>query len=363
MCGRVSSYYTLAETLGRGVSVWIRGCFVSPRVHFILAVLAVLAVVVVGATGYVLIEPEPKPTFVDAAYMTVITVSTVGFTEVWPLSDRARLWTMGIIAFGIVTVSYALTSLVALVVSGALRSLRERKRMEGTIRQMRGHVIMCGFGRAGALAAEELTRRHISLVVIEISEDREQELQEGQVAYVIGDATDEKTLIAAGAERARALVTLLPHDVDNVYAVLTARTLRPDLEIIARAEQPATEAKLKRAGASRVVCPQVIGATRIANIVTRPNVVDFVDLANKGVDLELDEYLIGPRSALHGVSLRDSLLRERSGASVVAIKKADGKTLFNPLPDAVLEAQDTLILVGPAGMSGSLDDIVACGPA
>ena len=216
-------------------------------------------------------------------------------------------------------------------------------------------------GRVGAPAVKELTGRNVPVVVVEVKADIEDRLRDTAVRFVVGDATDEKLLLAASVMQARTLVTALPHDIDNVYAVLTARTLRPDLEIIARAEQPAAEAKLKRPGGSRVVCPEVIGATRIANIVTRPNVVDFVDLVNKGVEIELDEYVVDQQSPLNGLFLRDSLLRERSGASVVAIKKADGQTLFNPSPDAVFEAQDALILIGPAGVSSRLDEIISHG--
>ncbi len=329
----------------------------SPQMHLLLAVLAVVAVLALGTAGYVILEADRCPSLLAAAYMTVITVSTVGFQEAWSLGDRGRVWTMVIIAFGIITVSYALTSLVALFVSGALRSVRARKKMETTIKQMRGHVILCGYGRVGALVATELTQRQVAVVVVEVKPELEGRLQAAGLACVIGDGTDEQILLAAGLERADTLVATLPHDIDNVYAVLTARTLRPDLKIIARAEQPAAETKLKRAGATQVISPQVIGATRIANVVTRPNVVDFVDLANKGVDLEIDEYVIADRSPLVGTTLRDSLLREQTGASVVAIKKADGETLFNPAPTSSFEASDTLILVGPAGVSALLDQL------
>lgn len=329
----------------------------SARMRLLLSTLAVLAVVFVGTAGYMMIEADRNIGFLDAAYMTVITVSTVGHETVWTLSRPAKLWTIGVIAFGVVTVSLAFTSLVSLVVSGELRSLRERKKMDKALEQVRHHVIVCGFGRMGGLVAQELQRRDVPLVVVENQRDLEIDLRAARMKFVIGDATEESTLLRAGLTRARALVIGLPTDADNVYVVLTARTLRPDLTIVARAEQPSTEAKLIRAGATRVICPQVIGATKIANILTRPTVVDFVDVANRGVDLEIDEYVVGDQSPLVGKTLRDSRIRHTTGSLVVAIKRADGEALVGPDPDARLGARDTLILVGPAGVSSRLEAI------
>ena len=328
----------------------------SPQTRLVIAILALMAVLVVGTAGYRVIEAENHPSLLDAAYMTVITVTTVGFTDhVWELSDAGRIWTIGVIVFGIGTVSVAFTSLIAVVVSGELRSIREKKKMKSTLRQMRNHVIVCGYGRMGTLIIGDLNARGIPAAVVEVQPDAREHLQERGIPYVIGDATEDETLDEAGLDHARSLVTLLPHDADNIYVTLTAHTIRPELRVIARAEQPATEAKLIRAGAARVICPQVIGASRIVNVLTRPNVVDFVDIANKGVDLEMDEYIISAHSPLVGKALRDSRLRERMGAIVVAVKRSDGETLYNPEPDAVFQADDTLIVIGPAGVSSQIE--------
>lgn len=329
----------------------------SPSVRLILSVVALLGVVAIGTIGYMLLETQANPSWLDAAYMTVITISTVGFEEAWQLSPAGRLWTIGVIAFGIGTVSVAFTSLITMFISGEIRSLRERILMDKTIEQMRDHVILCGYGRMGQLAVEELQRHDLHIVVIEHSKDAETDLRTAGLTYTLGDATEEETLLRAGLMKARALVAALPHDADNVLIALTAHTLYPGLSIIARAEQPKTINKLKRAGATRVVCPQSIGATRIANVLMRPNVVDLVEMANKGVNLEIDEYEIGAHSVLVGKTLRGSSLRERSGASIVAIKRPGGETLFNPGPETVLEKDDTLIFVGPAGVSTRLDDL------
>ncbi len=327
------------------------------RLRLILSILAVLAVLFVGAAGYMIVEMEHHPSFLDALYMMVITISTVGYGEVFPLSHGGQLWTIVVITIGIVTVSYAFTSLLTLVVGGELRFLRERKKMDKTIEHLSGHVILCGYGRMGALIIRELRERGVPVVVVEKERTLEPDLRDAQVPFVIGDATEEDTLLQAGLQRASALVVVLPSDADNVYITLTAHTLCPDLIIVPRAEQPTTEPKLTRAGATRVVCPQVIGATKVANILTRPTVVDFVEVANKGVDLELDEYEVSDQSPLVGRSLRDSHVGRKTGAIVVAIKRADGEALVNPDPDAHLEARDTLILVGPAGVSSRLDEI------
>ncbi len=326
-----------------------------------LSILAVLAVLMVGTAGYVTLDADRGVTFLDALFMTVITVSTVGYEEVWALSPAGKIWTMGIIAFGIVTVSYAFTSLVRLVVSDEFRTSRERRRMNQTIEHMKNHVILCGYGRMGSLVMEELQRRSLPAVVIESDRARDVDLRDANIPCIIGDATEEELLLHAGLMRARALVLALPTDADNVFLTLTAHTLCPDLTIIARAEQPSTEAKLKRAGASRVVCPQVTGALSIVNVLTRPTVMDFAELASRGVDLEIDEFVVGPNSSLAGTTLREAHVPDKTGAMVVAIKKPQREAVFSPDPNVILESGDTLILVGPTGISSRLEAIATEG--
>ena len=333
----------------------------AARKKLIYSLFVLVGVYVVGTAGYVVIESDPRPTVGEAAYMTVITLSTVGFTEVWELSSAGRAWTGCVIIFGIVTVSFAVTSLFTLFVSGELQSLRGRKKVETQIKQMQDHVIICGYGRMGALAVEDLTRARVPLVVVEVNKRAQRELLDASLVHVIGDATEEQVLERAGLERARAVVAVLPHDVDNVFITLTVHTLRPEVTIIARAEQPRTEMKLVRAGASRVVCPQVIGARAIGNIVLRPNVTDFVEVARKGVELEMDEYVLGAASPLVGRALSEARVRSHAAATVVAIKRASGKTLYTPDANEVLERGDTLIMVGRAGMSDRLGELEKSG--
>lgn len=331
----------------------------SPRLRLMLSLLAVAGVFVIGTVGYMLIESDRDLSFAQAAYMTAITVSTVGFHEVWELSPAGRLWTLAIIVFGITTVSIAFTSLITLFVSGELRSLREIKKMETKLKALSDHVIVCGFGRMGQIVTTQLAERRVPTVVVEMDREREDDLRKANVPFLIGDATEEEVLLDAGLMNARAVIALLPHDTENVFVTLTAHTLRPKLFIVARAEQPATQGKLERAGATRVICPQVIGATKIANVITRPNVVDFVEMASKGVELEMDEVVLTEDSPLCGAALKDSGIRERTGAMVVAIRRVDGETLFNPPPDATIRPADTLVLIGPAGVSGRLGALQA----
>jgi voltage-gated potassium channel len=218
-------------------------------------------------------------------------------------------------------------------------------------------VIVCGYGRMGQLVADQLQADDRGVVIIDNNPDRLAAMEEAGLPAVGGDAAEEATLLEAGIARARCLVATLPRDSDNVFVVLTAKGLRQDLFIIARAESTTTEGKLLRAGADRVVCPQVIGAHRISSLITRPSVVDFVDVAAQGVELEIDEYKVGDDSPLAGKSLRDSALRQKVDAIVVAITRADGRTIFSPSADEVVHTGDTLILIGRLHTSGRLSQL------
>lgn len=324
-----------------------------PAKRLLFAVLLVLAVFMVGTAGYMVLG-KPTPNFADAAYMTVITVSTVGFEEVWPLTPVTRLWTMGVITVGIATVTYAVTSLVALIVSGELLQEREKRRLMKTIEQLEGHAILCGYGRAGAMVTSELQRQGLPLVVLDNDRELETPLKLDHIPYIVGDATSEELLLQAGIMRAFALVATLSNDADNVFITLTANALRPDLRIIARAELPATEAKLRRAGAKHVICPAIMGARRMAALILRPGVVDFAETVAGGIELETDEFTVRDGSPLVDKTLRESNIRNLSGANVVAIRRADGQTLYNPDPNSVIHKGDTLVLVGPWGISEKL---------
>lgn len=313
------------------------------RYRLVFSLVALVAVFVLGTAGYVLLSDASVG---DAAYMTLITLSTVGYGEAVP---TGRVWTAVVIIVGIGVVSVAYASLLTLFVGGEIRAVLGRRRLQSKIEQLSGHTVLCGYGRMGALTATMLKQEGASVVVVENKKTMRPDLEAANLLYVIGDATEEETLQAAGLMRAGSLVAALPGDADNVYVALTARSLRPDLQIVTRAEQSTTEHKLRRAGANRVVCPQVIGAKRIVDTLLRPQVVDFFDVAARGVELEMDAYRVGPASVLCNSTLRESMLRQRTGAMVAAITRADGTSLFHPDPDETIREGDQLILIGRAG--------------
>lgn len=318
----------------------------------ILSVVILFGVLIVGSIGYSVLEDAP---FLEAVYLTVITLSTVGYERPEWVHRAGKIWTILVIVFGVAAVAMAFSSLQAMVVSGAVRQALGRRKLENKIAQLSGHIIVCGYGRMGQAVVRDLRARGESLVVVDNSSERTTELEEEGVLYVLGDATEEETLLKTGLLGARALVTLLRGDADNVYVTLTARALDEKLTIVSRAEHQTTDAKLRRAGANHVITPQRIGAMRVVNTLTRPYVVDFVELAARGVDIEMDQFQIGEGSALCGETLRSSNLRQKTEGMVVAIRHADGKTTFAPGPREVLRAGDNLIMLGPPDLYKRLE--------
>jgi voltage-gated potassium channel len=306
----------------------------------------VLAFLLAGGTlGYVVLERWPV---FDALYMTVITLTTVGYLEVHPLSAAGRTFTMFLALGGIFTLFYLAGEFVRGMVSGEMARLLGRQRMERQLAGLHNHMIVCGFGRMGRLVCEQFSAAGLPFVLVE---QRVGPLEGFRMPHGIplhGDATSEDVLRRAGVDRARALVTAAASDADNLYITMTARLLNEKLLIVARAEEEAAERKLKRAGASRVVSPYAIGGQRVAQAVLRPNVMDFLELATKTehLELQIEETEIGKGSGLAGQSVKDSALRQELGIILVAIKKPNGRMIFNPEPATVLEAQDLLISLG-----------------
>ncbi|MBN2563676.1 MAG: potassium channel protein [Phycisphaerae bacterium] len=318
----------------------------------LIAMLALVAVFLIGAGGYCFIEEDVS--FGQAAYMTIITLSTVGYQHVWPLSPAGMVWTSLIIIFGILAVMVVFTHLTAMIVGGELRGVLGRRTLQNNIAKLSGHYIVCGYGRMGQLISDNLRRGGEKIVVVDKDDKQTVLAEEAGVAYVLGDATDEDVLRTAGIERASGLVSALGGDANNVFVTLTAAGMRREMPIIARAEYLDSEPKLKRAGATHVVCPDAIGALRMANLMARPAVVHLVDITSGGSEWEIDEVLVPPDSRLVGQSLRDLGLRKQVNATVVAIKDADGKTKMNPGADHVVNAGDVLVVIGPMGIASVL---------
>jgi len=282
------------------------------------------------------------------------TISTVGYGEIPKRTWSMELWSIVIIMFGVTTAAMAISSMTGLIVEGEIGRLIGSRKLESRIKKLNNQVIVCGFGRMGELLVKRLIERNIPVVVIEQDHKRLQDVEELGQLYIAGDATEETALEKAGIQQARSLVAALTSDADNVFVTLTARQMNAELFIVARAEQFSAESKLKRAGANRVMSPQTIGAQRIANILTRPHIVDFVDVAAKGVELEMDEFVVTEDSWLAGKSLRESNIRHVAEVMVIAIVHADGSHCFNPGADELVRPNDTLITIGSAGATSRL---------
>jgi len=312
-----------------------------------LVALLILTVLVAGTAGYVLIEGW---SWWDAFYMTVITITTVGYGEVHPLSNAGRAFTIVIILGGVGTFFYGFTQFTALLVGGQLMEGRGRRRHARMLDNLAGHFILCGFGRMGEIIAREFARQHVPFVVVERNSDRVHAAMEQGFLAVEADASSEEVLRRVRIGHAKGLVAAVSTDAENVYAVLSARLLKPDLFIVGRAETDDARTKLKRAGADRVISPYHIGGLQLAQTALRPAVVDFVTLAtsSENMDLNLEQVHLHDRSPLVGRSLLDAGLRQNYGVVVVGIRRRDGQMDFNPPPEASMRAGDDLVVLGRA---------------
>ncbi len=310
-----------------------------------LAVALFAFVIIAGTFGYMVIEGWPAW---DAFYMTVITVTTVGYREIHALSRGGQAFTVALILSGVGTVFYAVTLVAATIVEGGLHHRFERRRRTRMIEALREHFILCGSGRIGGTIAAALRREGVPFVVVERDPDRLQTILERGDLAVQADASREDVLKQVGIDRARGLIAAVATDAENVYTVLTARGLRPDLFIVARAEAEDAAPKLLRAGANRVISPYEIGAMQMAQTALRPAVVDFVSLATTSESLELamEQIEIGPSAPFANQSLVEANLRQRYGVIGVGIRRTDGHMDFNPAPDAVMHVGDQLVVLG-----------------
>lgn len=303
--------------------------------------------VVIGTVGYELIEEDYS--FGDSLYMTVITLATIGYGEVHPLSEAGRIFTMFLILGGVFTFFYATSEIIGIIVSGEIQAIVGRQRMENHLNKLANHLIVCGYGRMGQLVCQEFSDRGIPFVIIDSDEELLEEFDLSSGIALLGDATSDEVLKHAGIERARGLITVMSSDAANLYTTMSARLLNKKLYIVARVEEAQSEMKLKRAGANRVVSPYAIGGHRLAQAVLRPTVVDFIELASKHehVELQLEEIPVTTKSPLAGHTLRGSGIRSDLKVIVVAVKRGNGHMVFNPDPDIVIGAGDILIAIGP----------------
>lgn len=320
---------------------WRRRAFRRVLVGFA----AIQVVIAYGVAGYRWIGWSLG----DALFQVVILISGVGLGAVRPLEGPfERTHTILVIALGISSVAFTLAALVQALTESELLAYFGRQRKMRQIDSLSGHTIVAGYGRVGALVCAELAAAEQPFVVVDLSPAHAEEIEGHGYFCVTGDATEERVLVEAGIARARVLISAMPNDAENVFITLTARQLRPELLIIARAEQVATVKKLKHAGADHVVLPAAIGAHRIVSLVTNPAAVQFAELVTQRTSLaiEMDELPIQPGHPLAGLSLRDADIKRRTGVIVVAIKRADGRLNFPPSGDEILAPGDSIVILG-----------------
>ncbi len=298
---------------------------------------------VYGTVGYVVIEGFG---LLNAFYMTVTTLTTVGFGEIEPLGPAGRAFTLSLLAIGFTAAFTLLAVLTSLVVSGQFGRSLTRRAMRQRIDALRGHYVVCAFGRVGQAAVEELLSQGADVVVVEVDPAREPAMIEAGVLYILDDPTREEVLERAGIERARGLLCAVDSDAANVYITLLARARNPDLFIIGRASSPESVAALTRAGSNRVVSPYRLSGTRMAALAFRPAMLEFVDMVSVAPDLRIEELVVGERSSMAGSTVRD-VAGPYDGVMILAVRSPDEALLVPPRADTELEAGDLLIVVGP----------------
>ncbi len=313
--------------------------------HLAISIALSLLILFTGTAGYMLIEDWR---FLDALYMTIITISTVGYREVNQVGDIGRLFTIFLVLIGVGFTFYVMAAVVQFMVEGRVRIILGRRRLDRKIDRLKNHYIVCGYGRIGRVLCRNLQRAPHDLVVVENDPDLVPVMDEDGVLYVSGDAADETNLLKAGIKRAKALVAALATDTDNVFLVLSARQLAPELNIIARASRQGVKQKLRAAGANSVESPYEMGAASMAQRIIRPTVTSFLDLAfaHTRKDILMEEIPVSENSNLTNIPLKDSGIRQDYNLIIIAIKKPDGTMLFNPSFEAAFRPQDTVIAVG-----------------
>lgn len=311
------------------------------------ALFFIAGVVTVGVLGYRFLEGY---SWLDAFYMVAITLSTVGYREVQPLSPQGQIFTIFLLAGGVGAVFYTAVALVEKAVEGEFQQFFGKRRMQKNIDALTDHYLVCGFGRIGEVVCRELVSKPVPFVVVEQQENRVQDAEANGYFVLQGDAADEKILLAAGVQRARGLFAALANDASNVFLTLTAKGLHPTLFVVARAENERSERTLLRSGADKVISPYAMGGHRMAQAALRPAVVDIIDLAthHQSLELQLEEILIPVSSPYRGQTLAASGLYDLPGVILVALKRTSGQMLFNPSQDEQIEAGDRLITLAEA---------------
>jgi voltage-gated potassium channel len=313
--------------------------------NILIGVTILFFVIAFGTSGYMLIE---KWDFSDALYMTIITLTTVGYGEVRPLSGSGRVFTICLLIMGVGFVFYMFGTITQIMVEGQFRRLLGRRKLGKQLAALKDHYIICGYGRIGQIISREIAKKPLPLVIIEHSPDLIKTIEEQGHLFIEGDATREDTLLKANIQKAKGLVATVSSDADNVYIILTARGLNPGLYIMARVVDEKAERNLLQAGANRVISPYHIGARKMAQVILRPAVTDFIEVAvhRGGMELQIEEIPVRAPSRVTEAPLKESGIRQELGLIIIGIQRASGEMLYNPPPDARIQVGDTLIAMG-----------------
>ena len=320
--------------------------------------LALILIVAVGSGGYMIIEGW---SFLDAFYMTVITLSTVGYTEVHNLSRAGELWTIAFIIGGLVTFGIVTAPLVEVAVEGTVRGYFRRRRMMREVDRMEGHYVLCGYGRVGREVAEDLAADGVSFVIVDQNESIVEECLADGYRAILGEASSDEVLEAAGTRRARGLIATVDSDADNVFVTLSARKMNPNLHIVARSNSDESSGKLTMAGANRTLSPYSVGGRRLASLATRPSVVDFLDIVSRGeagIEFRLEEFVVPKGSSLASHVIGELDVAKKTGARILAVRSKSGNFNTNPTAQDEIASGDTLIVLGTPEQVASLERLI-----
>lgn len=329
----------------------------TPLRQTLISVALSLVLIGGGCTGYMLIEGW---SLMDAFYMTIITLATVGYSEVHTVSFAGRIFTVILIILGVGLFLYVAGNIIQFLVEGSIRSVLGRRKLDTQIKKLKGHYIICGYGRIGRVLARFLVEKYVDVVVIERSQKRVQKMDEDGILYLVGEATDEAVLERAGVYVARGLITAVATDADNVFLVLIAKQLNPDLFIVARASQNTAKKTLLAAGADKVISPYDLGARRMAHAILRPTVIKFLEMAfaDETTDIQMEELHVSQGSRFDGRTLLNSGIRKDFDMMIICIRKPDGQMLFNPKADTPIAAGDKMVVVGCARNLKALERVI-----
>jgi len=325
---------------------------VKIKKRLLLSVSLLILVLITGTSGYTLIEGW---SLFDSFYMTVITVATIGYTEVHVLSKWGRVFNIFLIFFGIGVVAYNVNNGIRFIFEGEIQTALGRRKLAKRVKELKNHYIICGYGRMGRIISGELRSKHVHFIVIEkvpFEVDPDDD-----TLYLFGDATRDEILKEAGIEKAKGLVSVLSTDAQNLFVVLSARGLNQHLRIVARALEEGTEQKLLRAGADRVISPYHVGGMTMASIILKPAVVDFIEFATRSgnIELQMEEIPVEEGSGLAGLTIARAKIGRELGIIIVAIKRAEGEMQFNPTYKTTIHPGDTLIALGEVNKLSRLE--------